>query len=166
MNNKFNKNDKILFHAFVIVDVVAIITAVICILGGIGIVVSGVDNDSTESIILGVVIIIFSPISALIVWIMQKVVVAMYCDVKLIRNKLYNINNNYLVKLIDNSKTPEQTDFNDDENNTSTNTVDNTSVPRNPVLINISELKALKGLLDEGVLTLEEFETEKKKLMT
>lgn len=109
MKNKFRKNDKLIFHATVLADVIACLYAAIGLAYGIVIIVTGAKIESTETILTGVIIIPIAFTTAFVLWVFIKVTVNMYCDIKLIRNKLYSIDNDYLSALVAGKKNGEET---------------------------------------------------------
>lgn len=166
MKNKFYKNDKLLLHAFIIVDVVAIAYLAIGIILGIVNIVIGAISGTVDTIIFGVVLIIAIPIFDFIIWVLLKVTLNLFCDVKLIRNNLYNIDNTYLENIIEDKKNQTfantqgnqdlslgNVSYEDDKNNS------------HSIFSNAQKLKQLKSLLDDGILTQAEFDVEKQKLL-
>ncbi len=96
MNRKFNKNDRALFHAYVMVDIVSAAILILGIVYGIITIINGA-YLSAWIIVWGVImIVLISPIIAFVYWIVNKLLINMCCDIKLIRNKLYGIDNDYL----------------------------------------------------------------------
>ncbi len=165
MDNKFEKSDRLLNQAFVIIDVITFLIALCTIIGGIGITINGANSKSALLITLGVITItLITPISAFVFYVLQKVMLYMYCDIKLIRNKLYNQDNNYLKGLINYEPNAQ---YSADDQSVEAQSVspkcDNSN--RNTILSNAARLKELKSLLDDGILTQEEFNTEKKNLL-
>ncbi|MDE6200476.1 MAG: hypothetical protein K2M47_01160 [Clostridiales bacterium] len=107
MKNKFDKNDRLIFHATVLADVIVCLYAGIGLIYGIVTIVNGAKLESTETILLGVFVIPIAFIAAFIFWVFIKVFVNMCCDIKLIRNKLYSIDNDYLNSLVTNNQNSE-----------------------------------------------------------
>ena len=167
MKNNFGKNDKLLFHAFVVGDVVAIVSTVIGVIYGVIAIVEGALIDDIIVIITGVMLIVGVIIYSLVYWVFIKVMLNMLCDVKLIRNRLYNIDNDYLAGLTGSKKTDGKDSFDDGKTYQSASGV-SSETNQTPISSNVArlkELKALKALMDEGVLTQEEFDAEKQKLL-
>ena len=161
MDKRFKKNDKLLFHAYIIVDVLAILILLSFILSGIFIIICS-RRLNWRYAILGVLLIVpIGPIIAYVLWVLARVLLNLCCDVKLIRNKLYDKSNAYLEELTEEEadgqavpdsaqKTPKQ--MANINNEVGCGYTDN--------------LKKIEALLAEGALTQEEFDAEKKKLMS
>ncbi len=158
MDKKFKKNDKLLFHAFIITDIFAILIFLCGILHGIITILDGAKVGAASIVILGVVeMILIFPIVAFVFRIFITVTLNMYCDVKLIRNKLYNKDNGYLASLTESNGTIDGGEKLDD--------VPQTAGDKDAGFSNLSKLKELKCLLDEEILTQEEYDAEKQKLL-
>lgn len=100
MSKRFEKNDRLIFHAYVVIDVMASLILLCGIILGVLTIIDGTILGPWI-IFLGVMIIIpVSPAAAFFFWILNRVVLNMYCDIKLIRNKLYNDDNSYLKNLV------------------------------------------------------------------
>ena len=145
MSIKFNKNDKLLPRAFIIVDIICILYGIIGALYGILILANG--GASSESIVTGVLVLILVPLMAFAYWVICRVVLNALCDIKLIRNKLYGIDNGYLAGLTEDNKSV------------------STPAPAPVEKSNTDKLKELKELLDSGAITQEEFDSEKQKIL-
>lgn len=100
MKNKFGKNDKFIYHAFVLVDVIAVLILVSVVVIG-GFVISTVSEGNLIVIFEGIVIIMLAaPISSFCFFVFGRVLLNALCDLKLIRNKLYDEDNDYIKKLV------------------------------------------------------------------
>lgn len=161
MKNKFLKSDRFLLRAFLLTDIMTalILFAIVCY----GILSMVLGSITTSIIIWGVVTIaLIAPITAFCFNIFMKTVLYMYCDVKLIRNKLYGNSNDLFDDLIE----EKSADSNDDKSGSTYNKTTDDSNASKPISKNVALLKELKGLLDNGVLTQSEFDDEKQKILS
>ena len=147
MNRKFVKNDKLLPKAFIVVDAVCIIVGIIGVLYGILILANG--GASSSSIVSGILTLILVPLMAFAYWVICRVVLNALCDIKLIRYKLYDIDNGYLAGLTEDNKSVSMP----------------APAPAPVEKSNTDKLKELKELLDSGAITQEEFDAEKQKIL-
>ena len=85
----FEKNDGTLFTARVILNVVVWIFVLAGVISGIILLV----NESTA---LGLVMLLLVPFLSWLMWVVARLFLTYLCDIKLIRNKLYGIDNDYL----------------------------------------------------------------------
>lgn len=108
----FEQNDRTLFTAQSIIKVFCIIGAILCFIGGIVLCVTSnqkvADNFGEISnvtnyaqIIGGVALILFGSLVFWIIWIFSKLIFSTLCDIKLIRNKLYQLDNDNLKSFIE-----------------------------------------------------------------
>lgn len=166
MKNQFSKNDKLLFHATVAADVLAILCAVIFLIYAIVTIIAGVQIDSTVQIILGVVLLPLGLGLSFIYWVFMKVTINLHCDVKLIRNRLYSIDNEYLRGLIGNNSIDHNTTKNSDNSGSPITTHENNKLDVSDNITNkVAKLKAIKELFDNSILSADEFESEKNKIL-
>ena len=99
MKNKFSRNDKFIVHAFVLVDVISVLILISVVVVGI-LVISIVSAGNPLIIFEGIVVILLAaPISSFCFLVFGKVVLNAFCDLKLIRNKLYGLSNDDIKKL-------------------------------------------------------------------
>lgn len=129
----FKKNDLILKIADVVLYAVAALTIIGCIVWGIIYMWLGY-------VAYGVIILIGGIIGGLLEWLFFKTIICCMCDIKFIRNKLYDLDNKNLSGFLYDDNADKEYD-------------------------DISRLVVLKKLLDKGALTQEEYETEKKKIL-
>lgn len=94
---KFRKSDRFLQRAYILSDILSIIIFIVLAIVGIMYIV-GADGDDFM-ITVGVVFIVGAPILAFLVWVFTKVMLNMCCDIKLIRNKLYGEDDDYLLNI-------------------------------------------------------------------
>ena len=90
----FNKNDKALLTARIIIMVVIIVLAVFTVIGGL---ILAIEVSATH-----IVTMLIGLLFCWIAWIMAKLYLSYLCDIKLIRNKLYGENNNNLDVFLEN----------------------------------------------------------------
>ena len=89
----FDKNDKQLKTVRTIRLVCAIIFAVLGVIGGIIVCVGG-------GILLGILLLLLTPFLSWLAWVFGSLILTFLCDVKLIRNKLYGLDNGNLSEFI------------------------------------------------------------------
>lgn len=137
----FEKNDKQLLMVRILLNVVTWIFVLAGIISGIILLVN-------DSIALGLVMLLLVPFLSWLMWVVARLYLTYLCDIKLIRNKLYGVENeNLSVFLSEKTETHEQT------------LQQNSSTDKTQALLR------LKKLLDGGVITQEEFEREKEKYL-
>ena len=106
--------------------------------------------DSPLFLTIGLCLLFCLPICSAISWLLVRVILNYLCDIKLIRNKLYNVGNDSLEAFLSSSKSAfRETD--------TYNATDSRSATE--------QLYTLKKLLDSGVITQEEFDVEKAKIL-
>ena len=121
----FEQNDKTLFTAQSIIKIFCIIGAILCFISGIILCVTSSQEvtgnlgeikniTNYTQIIGGVALILFGSLVFWILWIFSKLMFSVLCDIKLIRNKLYELSNDNLKSFIDEDE--EETE-NKSENN-------------------------------------------------
>lgn len=141
----FKKNDKYWFRAYAFVDVFIIVISSIMLVGGVVILALGIDATNVNGIITGSLYIVCSIAGAFIVHIIYHLALSLYLDIKLIRNKMYGIDNGDFDKAL---------------------SEDNSSRRRVAVQDDITvQIRALKQLCDDGIITQEEFEIKKQSLL-
>lgn len=86
----FDKSDKALL-TFRVLAMVFIIVVFLCgIVGGI------ILCTSEQSLVTGILVLIIMPFLCWFMWLSNRLVVSYMCDIKLIRNKLYELDNDKL----------------------------------------------------------------------
>ena len=86
----FDKSDKALL-TFRVLAMVFIIVVFLCgIVGGIILCIS------EQSLVIGILVLVIMPFLCWIMWLSNRLVVSYMCDIKLIRNKLYELDNDKL----------------------------------------------------------------------
>ena len=137
----FEKNDKQLLMVRIILNTVTFIFVIAGIISGIILLV----NESTA---LGLIMLLLVPFLSWLMWVVARLYLTYLCDIKLIRNKLYGVDNDNLKVFLEEKteiyKQPSQK---------------NSSIDRT------AELLRLKRLLDSGAITQEEFDKEKAKYL-
>ena len=157
MANRFKKLDKMWFVAQVFVDVVAVITAVLGVVLGVLVIRTASDAGMT-AILEGVLVIVLALVGAAFSWVMLKVALSLYCDVKLIRNKMYGEGNeSFAAFMSDPDGTMPKGNAVEAINENSAQYKCNKSLAE--------QLLEIKQLYDDGVLSQTEFEQAKKKLL-
>lgn len=139
----FEKNDKQLFTVRTLLNVIVWIFVIAGVISGIVFLVG-------NSIAIGLLLLLFVPFLSWIIWVVARLYLTYLCDIKLIRNKLYGLDNDglkvFLEEKVDTS--------NQSVSQSATESVDKTT-----------QLLKLKSLLDNRVITQEEFDDEKKKYL-
>ena len=137
----FEKNDKQLLTVRILLNIVTCIF----VLAGI---ISGIILSTSGSVSIGLILMFLVPFFSWLMWVAARLYLTYLCDIKLIRNKLYGVDNDNLKVFLEEKteiyKQPSQ-------KNSSTDRTE--------------ELLRLKRLLDSGAITQEEFDREKEKLL-
>lgn len=137
----FEKNDKQLLTMRIIVNVVICIVAAASILAGIVLFI-------TAENALFLLIAVGGAFLSWLAWVVARLYLTYLCDIKLIRNKLYGIDNDNLNVFLEWSKTPEQIEE-----------------QKRVEAQNAEKIAKLKTLLDSGVISEEEYQHEIEKLL-
>lgn len=155
----FEKNDKALFTARVVLIVVCLLFAI----GGAiaGIVLCCIDEDMLA---IGLPLLFCGPFFAWLMWIFGQLSLNMMCDIKLIRNKLYEEGIESFKPFLEYKTSAEDEEEQDEQPQAKTATPQATPSAANTADVTQQLLK-LKKLLDEGAITQEEFDAEKAKLL-
>lgn len=150
-NKVFRGNDRILkaFRTGVLT-----LTIVLEMLFFVGVIIACADWDEKGSVAIAVTFVIMM-IYVAIFYAAMQLLFSFLVDVKVIRNKLYGIKNDDLLELdfVESDSGNEQVQIKDFAKTKS-------------IVEKQNELLILKKLLDERVITEEEFETEKKKILS
>ena len=138
----FEKNDKVLFVVNSIVNIFYSLFIVVCVLTGISLCI-------IEVWALGLGILFLGSFFVGLMWMITRLFLLFFCDIKLIRNKIYNIKNDGLLAFIDDKELiKDEMELKD----------------KNRIEVN-DKLLQLKKLLDLGIITQEEFDREKNNLL-
>ncbi len=148
----FEKNDKALFTARVLLIVVCLIFGI----GGAiaGIVLCCIDEDMLA---IGLPLLFCGPFFAWLMWIFGQLSLNMMCDIKLIRNKLYEEGIESFKPFLEYKTRADDEEEQDEQPQTTPSAANTADVTQ--------QLLKLKKLLDEGAITQEEFDAEKAKLL-
>lgn len=156
----FEKNDKPLF-------IVRILLIVMCLIIAIGSVITFIVLccvDGGENIVIGLIPLFCGPLVAWLMWIFGQLSLNMMCDIKLIRNKLYEEGIESFKPFLEYKTSAEDEEEQDEQPQAKTATPQATPSAANTADVTQQLLK-LKKLLDEGAITQEEFDAEKAKLL-
>lgn len=137
----FEKNDKQLLTVRIITNVVIWIFAIA------GIVV-GIVLSALEMLEIGLPILFVVPFLCWLMWVYVRLHLSHLCDIKLIRNKLYGVDNENLKVFLEAKLTEEEMQ---EQKRVETQ--------------NAEKIARLKSLRDSGVITEEEFQQEKEKIL-
>lgn len=137
----FEKNDKQLLTMRIIVNVVICIVAAASILAGIVL-------SITAENALFLLIAVGGAFLSWLAWVVARLYLTYLCDIKLIRNKLYGIDNDNLKVFLEWSKTPEQIEE-----------------QKRVEAQNAEKIAKLETLLDSGVISEEDYQHEIEKLL-
>ena len=137
----FEKNDKQLLTVRIITNVVTWIFAIA------GIVV-GIVLSALEMLDIGLPILFVVPFLCWLMWVYVRLHLSHLCDIKLIRNKLYGVDNENLKVFLEAKLTEEEMQ---EQKRVETQ--------------NAEKIARLKSLRDSGVITEEEFQQEKEKIL-
>ena len=137
----FERNDKQLLTVRIITNVVTWIFAIA------GIVV-GIVLSALEMLEIGLPILFVVPFLCWLMWVYVRLHLSHLCDIKLIRNKLYGVDNENLKVFLEAKLTEEEMQ---EQKRVETQ--------------NAEKIARLKSLRDSGVITEEEFQQEKEKIL-
>ena len=137
----FEKNDKQLLTVRILVNVGTWI-------GAIGGVIIGIVFSATGLLEVGLPILFGLPILSWVMWMYARLRLCYLCDIKLIRNKLYGVDNENLKVFLEAKLTEEEMQ---EQKRVETQ--------------NAEKIARLKSLRDSGVITEEEFQQEKEKIL-
>ena len=138
----FEKNDRFLLAADSITNILFVLFIVACIVAGIVLCVM-------ELVVLGLCVLFLGSLLMGFMWLITRLLLSFFCDIKLIRNKLYNNKNDGLSDFIEDAER-----------------IKNETELKYKNEIEVKDkLLQLKKLLDSGVITAEEFDREKNNLL-
>lgn len=144
----FKKNDKYLVRAHKLLKFFTIFFAVVGVIAGIVL-------SALELIEIGLPILFCVPFICWCIWSGIMLHLSYLCDVKLIRNKLYNVNNDYLDDFIKQNESA----------NEYAQPMQSSAASQNPIQDNTDALLKLRKLYNSGALTEEEYNKEKANLL-
>lgn len=134
----FTKNDGIYYFWKKFNDIISIILTCISVIAGI--ILACLDN---YLLVYGLLLIFLGPLFILLQWAILKLLFSFLQDIKYIRNKLY-LNDNESKNGGENVNTTVETPYDVDQ---------------------VAKFEQLKSLLDAGVITREEYDQQKKKIL-
>lgn len=137
----FDKNDEQLLTVRIITNLVTLIFVIVGIV--LGIVFSAMGN-----IEIGLPLLLLVPFLSWLMWVYIHLHLSYLCDIKLIRNKLYGVDNDNLKIFLEAKLTEEEMQ---EQKRVETQ--------------NTEKIARLKSLRDSGVITEEEFQQEKEKIL-
>ena len=137
----FERNDKQLLTVRIITNVVT------CILAIVGIIV-GIVLSALGMLEIGLPILFVVPFLSWLMWVYVRLHLSYLCDIKLIRNKLYSVDNDNLKVFLEEKLSEEEIEE-----------------LKRVEMQNTEKLIRLKSLRDSGVITEEEFQQEKEKIL-
>lgn len=153
----FEKNDNALFTARVLLIVV-------CLIFGIGGALAGLILACIGLIAIGLPLLFCMPFLAWLMWVFGKLPLNTMCDIKLIRNKLYEEGIESFKPFLEYKTSAEDEEEQDEQPQAKTATPQATPSTANTADVT-QQLLQLKKLLDDGVITQEEFDVEKAKIL-
>ena len=153
----FEKNDKALFTARTLLIVV-------CLLFGIGGALAGMILACIGLIAIGLPLLFCMPFLAWLMWVFGQLSLNMMCDIKLIRNKLYEESIESFKPFLEYKTRADDEEKQDEQPQAEAATLQATPTTANTADIT-QQLLQLKKLLDDGVITQEEFDVEKAKIL-
>lgn len=137
----FERNDKQLLIVRILLNVVTWIF----VLAGI---VVGIVLSALGMLEIGLPILFVVPFLCWLMWVYVRLHLSYLCDVKLIRNKLYGVDNDNLKVFLEEKLSEEEIEE-----------------LKRVEMQNMEKLIRLKSLRDSGVITEEEFQQEKEKIL-
>ena len=166
----FDKNDRLLLIAKLVLNIIAIL----CIVTGVivGIVLIAIQDGAFWTI--GLTILLCVPIGAAIVWLFLRLWLNYLCDVKLIRNKLYGNDDHMLNDFIaetpseksprSNVNTPIKPKSPKNDRDIDDKIIDMIKSELEGCQTDVERIQKLKSLLDQNKITQEEFDWASAKL--
>ena len=153
----FDKNDKQLKIVRKITFICAIIFAVLGVIAGI--ILCATEDASGTNLIAGILLIVLVPFLSWLAWVYASLLLTFLCDVKLMRNKMYGLDNDNLSEFI---SSPSRA-----ENYPSAQPAGAPSeqAPSSSASDSYEMLLRLKKLYDSGALSQEEYEQKKRELL-
>ena len=143
----FEKNDRVFYICRKIVRIAMIVLISICFVAGLVLLIAGAESAYSSSLNpAGLGLMIGAPIALALSWFVCELVFSYMLDVKYIRNKLYGVKNNELPAKERVSKAAPQSEEPAEKSD-------------------IEKLRDLKALLDDGILSEEEYAEEKTKIL-
>ena len=133
----FEKNDRQLLTVRIILNVVTWIF----ILAGI---ISGIILLVEEFIPLGFIMLLLIPFLSWLMWVVARLYLTYLCDIKLIRNKLYGVDNDNLKAFLETKRQENYESFDESK---------------------VDTLTSLHNLFEKGIITEEEYNNQKKALL-
>ena len=137
----FEKNDKQLLTVRIILNVVTAVLAA----GGI---IAGMVLSALDMLDIGLPILFVVPFISWLMWVFVRLHLSHLCDIKLIRNKLYGVENDNLKVFLEEKQTPEDIE-----------------AQKEQVAQKAEKIARLQSLRDSGVITEEEYQREKEKIL-
>lgn len=159
----FEKNDRILFIMRFVINVVSLVIGILCIIWGIVL--------AAKNVPYGFIIIFAGPVSACLFWLVWQLLFSYFCDIKLIRNKLYGLDNDDLSAFIGNHETADPAkDFEDAKTVKEEPAVEQSiqEEPAEEISADFQKsilLKKLNSLRDKGRISEKEYEEKKKYIL-
>lgn len=166
----FDKNDRLLLTAKLVLNIIAVLCIVIGIIAGI--VIIAIQDGAFWTI--GLTILLCVPISGALGWLILRLWLNYLCDVKLIRNKLYGIDNHLLNDFIAKmptekspqpiKNTPMKPTSSKNDGNADSKIIDLIESELKDCQTDTERIRKLKSLLDQNKITQEEFDWASAKL--
>lgn len=169
----FEKNDRILFIMRFVINVVSLLIGFLCIVLGIVL--------ATQNVPYGFIIIFAGPVSACFFWLVWQLLFSYFCDIKLIRNKLYGQDNDDLSIFLEDKRKADLEEDLEEQKMVKEETVGEQPIQENSAeLQSIQEeqeeeinadlqksilLEKLKSLRDKGRISEKEYEEKKKYIL-
>lgn len=151
----FEKNDRVFKFWTKFIGIVSIVGMVLCVVAGV--ISLTTSHGNSQSITYGILMIVVYPLAILINWAFFNLIFSVIRDIKYIRNKLYSQPNEsdfVIDKIVENQIRNEA-----EAAEAAQKSADEEFDKR------CKQLATLKTLLDRGVITQDEFEEQKKKIL-
>ena len=151
----FERNDRVFKFWTKFIGIVSIVGMVLCVLAGI--ILLATANGNSQTLTDGILMIVVYPLAILINWALFNLIFSVIRDIKYIRNKLYsqpNESDSVIDKIVENQIRNEA-----EAAEAAQKSADEEFDKR------CKQLATLKTLLDRGVITQDEFEEQKKKML-
>ena len=154
----FDKNDKQLKIVRKITFICAIIFAVLGVIAGI--ILCATEDASGTYLTVGILLIVLVPFLSWLAWVYGSLLLTFLCDVKLMRNKMYGLDNDNLSEFI--SSPSRAANYPSAQQPAG---APSEQAPSSSASDSYEMLLRLKKLYDSGALSQEEYEQKKRELL-
>lgn len=153
----FRENDKYLLIARIVINILACIAAVGCVI-------TGIVYMTKDLVKEGIIILFFGLLGCAVFWLFLRLLLSYLCDVKLIRNRLYEQGNENLEAFLGEKPLLKKKSF---QRESVTEKKYNLSSKEfyEQEREKIAKMRELKYRMEEGLITEEEYDLQMKEIM-